>query len=56
MLYLFIVVGSHQPLDLMAAGMNQMSSYLKIEIITVATILLSFDLMLLVAIPNLNIF
>jgi hypothetical protein len=56
MLYLFIVAGSHRPLGLMEAKMNQKSSCLKIEIITVAAILLSFDLMLLVTILSINIF
>ena len=55
MLYLFIVAGSHRPLGLMEAKMNQKSSCLKIEIITIAAILLFFDLMLLVVILKINI-
>ncbi len=55
MLCLFVEAGSHRRLDQKEAGKNQKSLYLKIEIVTIAAILLSFDLMLLVAILNLNI-
>lgn len=54
MLYLLVEAGSHRLLDQKEAGKNQKSLCLKIEIVTFAAILLSFDLMLLVAILNLN--
>ncbi len=53
---LFVKVDSHRLLGQKEVGKNQMSPCLKIEIVTVIAILLSFDLMLLVAILNLNIF
>ena len=55
MLCLFIGASSHQPLGQMEVGMNQKSSCLKIEIITIAAILLFFDWMLLVVILKINI-
>jgi len=51
---LIVEAGSHRLLDQKEAGKNQMSLCLKIEKATVAAILLSFDLMLLIAILNLD--
>jgi len=51
---LIVEAGSHRLLDQKEAGKNQKSLCLKIEKATIAAILLSFDLMLLIAILNLN--